>query len=157
MNPLEQTLDDIEYIEIANVSAAAGNGYFILENIADKKYLPVPKSTMKEYGLQPNYTVVVPVKGSSMEPTVADGCLVLVDTTPIENVKLVHNKVYVISVDDLCYIKRFKLMPRSKYIKAESDNRDFASADLIIAKELTDDNLKIIGKLACVVKSSYRL
>lgn len=157
MSNLDQSLNEIEYIEIANVSAAAGNGYFILENIADKKYFPVPKTTMKEYGLQPQYTVVVPVRGSSMEPTVSDGCLVLVDTTPIENTRLIHDKVYVISVDDLCYIKRFKLLPRSKYIKAESDNRDFASADLTIAKELTGDNLKIIGKLACVVKSSYRL
>ncbi len=157
MNNLDQLLNEVEYIEIANVSAAAGSGYFVLENIDDKKYFPIPKATMKEYGLNPRYTLVVPVRGSSMEPTVSDGCLVLVDTTPVENVSLIHDKVYVMSVDDLCYIKRLKLLPRSKYIKAQSDNRDFADADLAIEKELIDNNLKIIGKLACIVKSSYRL
>lgn len=157
MIDLIQHLDDVHYIEIANISAAAGSGYFILESVQSKNYLPIPKSTLKEYGLNPKYTLVVPVKGKSMEPTVPDGCLVLVDTSPIANADIIHNKVYVISLEDLCYIKRFKLVPRGNIIKAESDNREFSSADLVIDKEVNQDNLKIIGRLACIVKSSYGL
>lgn len=150
-------LDDIVYVELANITAAAGSGYFVLENVQDKQHFPIPRSTLKEYNLNPKYTLVVPIKGKSMEPTVPDGCLVLVDTTPINNINVIDNKVYVISLEDLCYIKRFKLQPRNNIIKAISDNADFSHADLTIDKEINQDNLKIIGRLACIVKSSYGL
>lgn len=150
-------IDEVDYIEMADITAAAGSGYFVLDNVKNKKHFPVAKSMLKEYGLKPKYTLVVPVKGRSMEPTVPDGCLVLLDTTPIEDVNIIHEKVYVISLEDLCYIKRFKLIPRSRVIKGESDNRDFAFTDLTIDKEVSQANLKIIGRLACIVKSSYGL
>ncbi|MCC2626058.1 MAG: hypothetical protein K0R14_1931 [Burkholderiales bacterium] len=154
MENFNQLNDNFEHSEETKISTKL-DGYFILENIAEKKDFPVQKNTKTDYGNDTSYILVAPVKDGNSCTGNSNDCLVLMDNTPAEKYKgdISHNKVYVMSINDLFYLNRPRLPSRIKYIKSLSGEDDCTYPDLTTKAIITDSKLKIIGKLACVVKS----
>ncbi len=66
------------YVDVLEVEAAAGGGVFI-EGAPVKGYLPFRREWLREHRIDPGQCTVITVLGESMEPTLPNGCLVLVD------------------------------------------------------------------------------
>lgn len=82
----------------------------------------------------------LPVVGDSMEPTLAKGSTVFVDTTHIYPNP---EDIYACDFGDGLVIKRLKLVPRSDKIMIISDNRDrYGDAD-----ELLREDVRVYGRV----------
>ncbi len=66
------------YVDILEVEAAAGGGVFI-EGAPVRGYLPFRREWLREQRIDPGQCTVISVYGESMEPTLPNGSLVLVD------------------------------------------------------------------------------
>lgn len=81
--PLANEIDDedenVAFVPLLDVVASAGPGF---ENIRPYAIdaLPFPKSWLHRLGLPERYARFIDCRGDSMEPTISDGAIVLVDT-----------------------------------------------------------------------------
>lgn len=85
-----------------------------------------------------NNLAIFPIKGDSMTPTFNNGDVGLIDRGFSE---VDDDAIYVVSLDNHIFIKRFQRLPGNK-LKMISDNRAYDPV------ELSDqDNFKVIGKV----------
>lgn len=89
-----------------------------------------------------DFLAVVMVDGDSMEATLSDRDLVLIDRS--QN-RLGREGIYAIRVGDFCWIKRLSLNLRDRLIRIISDNPLYPS------QELPEDEVDIIGRAVCIV------
>jgi SOS-response transcriptional repressor LexA len=80
----------------------------------------------------------IPVKGDSMEPTLASGSYVFVDTT---HVVPQPEDIYACDFGDGLSIKRLQLVPRSDKIRVMSDNARYEDY------ELRRDEVRVYGRV----------
>jgi phage repressor protein C with HTH and peptisase S24 domain len=85
-------------------------------------------------------TVVIRVRGNSMEPTIRSGCSVLVD--PDDKVVLSGGRIYAIKLNGRIEIRRVALL-RKERIKIWSDNPDFEPMRLTTQE--AEKDLEIAG------------
>ena len=91
-------------------------------------------------GISPQGAVLISVKGDSMEPTLSNGDLVLIDTTTS---KIEDNAIYVINYDDALLVKRIqRKYDRSVIIM--SDNKSYG--DEAVQGDLVNQ-LQVIGRV----------
>lgn len=71
--------DNVAFVPLLDVVASAGPGF---ENIRPYAIdaLPFPKSWLQRLGVPERYARFIDCRGDSMEPTILDGAIVLVDT-----------------------------------------------------------------------------
>lgn len=71
--------DNVAYVEQLDVVASAGPGF---ENVRPYQIdlLPFPKSWLERLGVPEKHARFIDCRGDSMEPTILDGAIVLVDT-----------------------------------------------------------------------------
>lgn len=72
-------LPGARHIEIREVDAAAGGGAVNLDHAPVKGHLAFQRAWLDRHALDPTQCVVIEVRGESMEPTLPDGCSILVD------------------------------------------------------------------------------
>ncbi|UZA29802.1 hypothetical protein LP097_13010 [Moraxella bovis] len=95
---------DYKDIPVYDLAASAGTGRLVVdEHITN--YLKFPNWWFDERGLQHNSIAGLYTKGDSMEPTIPDNSLLLIDQS---KTYLSDGKVYVIRADDELYVKRVK-------------------------------------------------
>ena len=100
--PRPQDLPHARYVEIYEVAATAGGGAEINgERI--KGWLAFRRTWLDEHALDPGRCMVIGVTGESMEPTLPDGCSILVDR---QRRRQSHNGIYVIRTDEGIVVKR---------------------------------------------------
>ena len=101
----EEVLDDLDNwrpVDVVEVAAAAGAGAEVLDET------PVGRSWfsrtwLRENALDPVECAVLAVRGGSMEPTLPDGCSILVD----RNRRVLQtNRIYVLRTCDGLVVKR---------------------------------------------------
>ena len=93
---------DSRHIEIHEVEAAAGNARSI-EDAPVKGYLAFQRAWLKRHTIDPLNATVMSVAGDSMEPTLPDGCSILVD---IQRRTRRRGRIYVIETEDGLIVKR---------------------------------------------------
>ena len=104
-------------------------------------FLAFQASWLAKKGINPDCARVLTAKGDSMEPTIRDGDVLLVDTS-IDS--LINHGIYVLVYAGLVLVKRVtKRMDGSVLIR--SDNRE-AYDDEIVAADATHD-LIIAGRV----------
>lgn len=132
---------EYSYVPLRNVSSAAGGGAVVdseqtLDFLAFKTWW-----VRQELRVPPAALVAIWVSGESMEPTLHQGDVVLVDTTPVERIT---EGVYVLRMDRDLLIKRLQRLPGG-LIEARSDNTAYAPFQFRTAQLGTSD-LVIVGK-----------
>lgn len=96
--------NDFALIPMYDVEASAGHGAVVGEELQISQ-LAFRKDWLKSKGLQQNKLATIKTKGDSMEPTLYDGDLLLVDTR-IE--KIIGDSIYIINADQHLIVKRLQ-------------------------------------------------
>lgn len=102
---------------LADVSPSAGPGAIALSE-QPTDFVAFNERWLRDQGITPSGAHILPIKGDSMEPTLRDGDVVIVDTT-IDYVR--DNAIYIIVYASNLLVKRVSLM-RDGSITLVSDN-----------------------------------
>lgn len=138
--------DVIRIPDLAIFAGMGGGG--LIEVSVDEQGVPIDPDQVRGYWEIPDYMLprfgnlskiyAWEVRGDSMEPTLAGGAVVFVDTS---QTKLPPDDIYAINYGDGLMVKRLKLIPRSELVSVISDNERYGADDLI------RDDVKVWGRV----------
>ena len=118
-------------VPVREVKPAAGSG---AETFGEEVigYLPFRRDWLQERGIDPGQADVVPVSGVSMEPTLPDGCSILVDRKRREPIE---GRLYVMRTEDGLVVKRLDKDKKGRWLVV-SDNPDWPPGPLRYGTEI---------------------
>ena len=93
---------DTRYVEIHEVEAAAGSGRLV-DDVPTQGHLAFKRDWLRRNRIDPNQCTVIKVHGDSMEPTLPDGCSILVDHSRRTRRR---GRIYVLQDEDSVLVKR---------------------------------------------------
>lgn len=133
---------DYKDVLIYDLAASAGTGRLVAdENI--KRRLKFPNWWFNERGLQHTDVAGLYTKGDSMEPTIPDNSLLLIDQS---QTYLSDGKVYVVRVDDELYVKRIKRILGGG-LELISDNPNYRTKVLEKEDLRAENFFQVIGQV----------
>lgn len=132
--------DEYAFIPRYDVRTSAGNGSHVPDEQVKEQPHAYRRSFFTERGIRPEACVVVKNDGDSMEGTISDGAVMLVDTDQRD---VLDGKIYVIRYDHELRTKRLYKRPGGGLIIA-SDSPDYP--DLNITAEEAH-HVEIIGRV----------
>jgi phage repressor protein C with HTH and peptisase S24 domain len=135
----EPAPDDKALVPVFEVEASAGPGALVDGEEQVHSLAFPPFYLNKIAGRTANGLAVIGVKGDSMEPTLPDDSIVLIDTTKRN---LGYDGLFVLRIDDVLHVKRVGRGTRSGHIMIISDNKDLHPA---FEREIQD--VDAIGKV----------
>lgn len=126
-----------------NLFGALGGGGLLEVISATDSGMPTDPDQLRGFWTFPEYMVTAfrsargiyawEVRGDSMEPTLAGGSVVFVDT---EQNLLPPDDIYALDAGDGLVVKRLKLVPRSPHIDVISDNKERYPVDRLLREEV---------------------
>lgn len=132
-SPLNNPFD---MVQLAKARLNAGGGSVVLSEEFKESYA-FRKEWISRIATNKRNLFLIAIEGDSMEPTILDGDIVMIDKGRNE---IRTGKIYAIGVSDTIMIKRLELLPNSQ-VKIISDNQTY-SPYIIDGKEL-----RIIGQV----------
>ncbi len=112
---------DRDLVPVYAVQASAGPGALVSEEYQEYS-LAFPPSYLKVLtSSSPKNLSIISVKGESMEPTLLDNDIVLLD---MSKTNLSYDGLFVIRFDDALHVKRVGRSPKKGHITIISDNKD---------------------------------
>ena len=126
----EREPDTFARIPFYDVRASAGHGAFIADQGAARHYAFDREWLALHVGVAAHRLALIPVSGTSMEPDLRDGDLVMIDRGDIE---VLREGVYVFELDDRLYVKRLSL--RGDRLMVASSNGDYTPSELNTLQE----------------------
>ena len=114
-----QPSDYVAHIELMDVRTGAGPGA-VVHGEGVKAMIEFPWRWLRDRGLEPSKCRVISVVGESMEPTLADGCQILVD---LSSRARRDQRICVVETDNELVVKRIVRNPEGGCLLA-SDNPD---------------------------------
>jgi len=106
-------------IPLYNVEASAGDGEIPIDESV-REYIPLKIAWLKaELRAGISGVLAVPVRGDSMQPTISDGDVVLVEKTS----EIRDDAIYVFRRGDVVQVKRLQALPGGSF-RVISDNRE---------------------------------
>lgn len=139
---MNETDEDFAMLRRLNVKASAGNGNLVFFE-SEKGRLAFRRDFLRTAGVKEDEAVVIYADGQSMEPTIPDGAVLLVDTARTE---LANNDVYVIRLDSEILVKRLR-KEIGGGVLIVSDNPDKHKYPDILVSPDKEDHLSIIGRV----------
>lgn len=131
--------EDFVYIQHADVQVSAGHGSVVYEE-GRRSNLSFRRDYLRAQGVSDKNAVVVNVSGRSMEPTIDDGAVLLVNRA---YQAAVSGLIYAFRLDGHLFIKRIHKTPDG--YRAQSDNPDkVAFPDIEIGPN--DQDFEMIGR-----------
>lgn len=97
-------INELSLIPFYDVEASAGHGSLIDQELQSSQ-MAFRKDWLKQKGLQASKCALIKAKGDSMEPTIHDGDLLLVDTS-IDAIK--DDSIYIVQTDSHLIVKRLQ-------------------------------------------------
>ncbi len=114
-----------------DVEASAGNGT-VVESEAPVFSLAFPPAYLRRLtGSDPRNLAIISVKGDSMEPTLLDDDIVLLDSS---KTNLSFDGLFVLKFDDTLHVKRVTRSPKKGHITIISDNRQYPTQEYLTAE-----------------------
>ena len=99
----EEVSDLVHYIgAVRELKAAAGGGAMVLDETVTAR-IPFRRDWLRRHSLQADLCNIIHVAGESMEPTLPDGCSILVDRS---RKRRLARHIYVLITDDGLVVKR---------------------------------------------------
>lgn len=111
--------DEFTPVRRVDVNVSAGRGILVTEE-PSKSALMFRRSFLHEVGTTPNSSVIVTVKGNSMDPTLRDGAVLLVNTAAKS---VMNGQIYAFRRDGELFVKRMHRIMNGDFL-AVSDNPD---------------------------------
>lgn len=125
-------------VPVYDVAASAGGGS-VVEYEAEIYSLAFPPEYLKKLtSSSPAHLSIISVKGDSMDPTLVDDDVVLLDTS---KTNLSFDGLFVIRFDDALHVKRVGRSAKPGYVIVISDNSAFRDI------EADKGDLHVIGKV----------
>ncbi len=122
--------------------ASMGKGSEAQEECVER-HLAFRREWLVREGLFPDALSLIRAEGDSMEPTLSDGDMLLVDHTKRE---VVDGRLYAIRLDMRLYAKRLQLLPKQR-ILVKSDNPNVEN--IILDSDVVEE-AEIIGRIVWV-------
>lgn len=132
--------DNFARIPFYDVRASAGHGAFVADQAAARHYAFDREWLALYVGVAVRRLALIPVSGTSMEPDLHDGDLVMIDRGDIE---VLREGVYVFELDDRLYVKRLSL--HGDRLVVASSNGDYPPLELNTLQE--NPGFKIHGRV----------
>lgn len=132
--------DGDEMVAVVDIRLSAGDGAPSLEFVESDRSIPYRKAWLDRRGAQASKCYVFKAAGPSMEPTIADGDLVLIDTA---RRRVSDGDIFAIVVAGVPKIKRLRIMADGG-LSVESDNPKFPPE--LIPPELVGDSVVVVGR-----------
>ncbi len=130
--------DGTRLVPVYDVAASAGHGA-IIEGEEQSHSLAFPPDYLQRLTRSsPGNLAIIGVKGDSMEPTIPDDSIVLLDVTKMN---LGYDGLFVIRFDGVLQIKRIGRASESGHIQVLSDNPTYRDVDRRI------EDVEPIGKV----------
>lgn len=115
----ENTGHDFVFVPYFDIRASAGCGNLI-DREDEKSNLAFRREWVSRVATgSPEDLAALTVEGDSMDPTLAHGDLILIDTSQAWHLR---DGIYVLRVDDALLVKRISVNPSSKKLTIKSDN-----------------------------------
>jgi phage repressor protein C with HTH and peptisase S24 domain len=132
--------DSPVHIPILDLSAGAGNA---IDNgeVEIIGQMPFPREVLQRLGIKPDRVRALRGRGISMEPTISDGALVLVN---IAKERLVDGQVYALRAPDGLRIKRLQRQMDGGLLLI-SDNRDLFEPERLPPHEA--EQISVLGRV----------
>lgn len=134
--------DEYEDVLVYDVLASAGVGSAVFEENVSCR-LKFPSWWFAERRLSPAKVVGLYTKGDSMEPTIPDNSLLLLDRSQTH---ISDGKIYVIRADDELYVKRIKRIIGGG-IELISDNPDYETRELDKSRLSNQGFFEVMGQV----------
>lgn len=137
--------EETVYFPFYNAEAAAGCGCFVDDNTTNS-YIPFNKKYLKNIlNIHTNVDYlqnlsILCVRGDSMEPTLKNGDMILVDNNPFTQLK---DGIYIINQDETIKVKRVEVLYDS-IIKITSDNKIYEPYEIDYLKHSINFQGKVI-------------
>ncbi len=119
--PARYASDDFLYVPRLDVIASAGHGA-IVERENERCRLAFRRDWLSKEGMLTNDLAVIEAKGDSMEPTISDGDLLLIDLSQINPA---IPGIFVLRNEDALLVKRLQLDLHGQVV-ARSDNQAYS-------------------------------
>ena len=128
---------DIPYLH--GVEASCGGGSFS-ENFPDISRIRVSHTWLRSHAptASANSVQIITADGDSMQPTIDDGDMILIDVSRTE----AGDAIYALVINGRLYIKRLQRTPKG--LRVISDNPIYPPFDLDAS-----DSVRIIGRVCC--------
>lgn len=98
------TLNDFALVPVYDVQASAGHGSLV-ESEPKVGHLAFRKDWIRDKGLEIKNLAIITAKGDSMEPTISDGDILLIDTSVD---KIIDDTLYIVQADNHLIVKRIQ-------------------------------------------------
>ncbi len=134
-----RTIGDSEQIKMLNVVASAGPGYQN-DDPVELKRLPFARSVLADLGVKLENARFMVARGDSMEPTISDGSIVLVD---VSFSRPKNDGIYVVVVGSEVRIKRVA-RGFGGSVTLVSDNERYPTETLAPPEA---EGLRVVGKV----------
>jgi transcriptional regulator with XRE-family HTH domain len=144
---LEPDGDEFVKINVYDVDLAAGEGR-VADNESPIDQLAFRSAWLDRAGINPAYASIVRVEGKSMEPTLQNKSVVLIDhrdKTPISK-----NYIFAVRVDETLKVKRVERDPTNKVVMLHSDNPEVPT-EALRTDEL--NGFEIIGRVVWTART----
>lgn len=128
--------DAFDLVPLAEPQLSAGAGAFV-ESEGFSAYYAFRKEWLRRISGSPDSLILVKVCGDSMQPTISDSDIVLVDTA---RSRIRSGAIYAIGIDDTISIKRLDLLPPDK-VNVLSDNSRYQPYTAAL------DQVRILGQV----------
>lgn len=133
---------DYAYIPLYDIRPSAGPGTSV-ETEEVKDFLAFKQEWIRGVlRVNPKDLKLVYVDGDSMEPTLHNGDIILVN---VGNHSVVRDGVYVVRIGAATLVKRLQLLPGNK-LKVKSDNEGVYESFLVDLEKLGDE-VSVIGRV----------
>ena len=117
--PFTTKFDGTAYVEVTDIRAAA-DASTAAHRGQVKRVMQFPRSWLRNHGLEPRHSRVIAMVGEAMEPTLDNGCPLLVD---LKVRSRESDRVYVIATDEEATVRRVVNDPKAGWLVV-SDNPD---------------------------------
>lgn len=101
---LAEQAEQLALVPFYDIEASAGHGFLVDQELQTSQ-MAFRKDWLKQKGLQASKCALIKAKGDSMEPTIHDGDLLLVDTS-IDHIK--DDSIYIVQTDSHLIVKRLQ-------------------------------------------------
>jgi phage repressor protein C with HTH and peptisase S24 domain len=145
-------LGDTIKIPVYDVTVSAGHGCILYEQDQANEYVAIQRELLSLYGVTNRRELfILPVKGDSMEPTLYEDDLVLIQRINLDS--FLHEGVYVIRLKDDLFIKRIQYNHIKQTLKIKSDNKEYDEM-FFSGDDLND--IEVIGEAVRVLMTRIR-
>jgi phage repressor protein C with HTH and peptisase S24 domain len=133
-------LSDQYHIPFFDVEASAGPGAFPPENQTATSSVAMPAGLLRHNKTTSTNLCAIQAKGDSMEPTLRNGSLLIVDRSD----RKVREGIYVLNRGEVLLVKR--IQPReNNFVRLKSDNPQYEPEDINLSEASQD--LHIFGRV----------